>query len=48
MELDEHETIRLIGLEGLTQEGRPLQMKVGRTTVQGMDDEARKKLQNLW
>ncbi|MGI6257513.1 MAG: DUF134 domain-containing protein [Anaerovoracaceae bacterium] len=44
MELDEYETIRLIDLEGLTQEECALQMKVARTTVQGIYGEARKKI----
>ena len=44
MSVDEYETIRLIDLEGLTQEECSSQMNVARTTVQGIYQEARKKL----
>lgn len=44
MSVDEYETIRLIDLEGLTQEECSSQMKVARTTVQGIYQEARKKI----
>ena len=44
MTIDEYETIRLIDLEGLTQEECSKQMNVARTTVQGIYIEARKKL----
>ncbi|NMA50917.1 MAG: DUF134 domain-containing protein [Mollicutes bacterium] len=44
MSVDEYEAIRLIDLEGFTQEECALQMNVARSTVQGIYVEARKKL----
>lgn len=44
MTVDEYEVIRLIDLLGLTQEECASQMKVSRTTVQAIYNEARKKL----
>ncbi len=44
MTVDEYEAIRLIDLEGFTQEECAKQMDVARTTVQGIYAEARKKI----
>ena len=44
MALDEYETIRLIDLEGLTQEECSDKMNVARTTVQRIYSDARKKI----
>lgn len=44
MTIDEYEAIRLIDLEGLTQEECANQMNVARSTVQGIYDSARRKL----
>lgn len=44
MSVDEYETIRLMDLEGLTQEECSLQMGIARSTVQGIYNDARKKL----
>lgn len=47
MTIDEYEAIRLIDLEGFTQEECARQMNVARTTIQGIYCEARKKLAEL-
>lgn len=44
MSLDEYETIRLIDLQGFTQEECSEQMGIARTTVQKIYSDARKKL----
>ena len=44
MLIDEYETIRLIDLEGFTQEECANQMNIARTTVQRMYSDARKKI----
>lgn len=44
MSIDEYETIRLIDLEGFTQEECSKQMNIARTTVQGIYNDARRKI----
>ena len=44
LSIDEYETIRLIDLEGITQEECSRQMQVSRTTVQSIYNDARRKL----
>lgn len=44
MMVDEYETVRLIDLEAYTQEDCAAQMRVSRTTVQGVYASARKKI----
>jgi uncharacterized protein len=44
MAIDEYESIRLIDQEGYNQEECAAQMNVGRTTIQGIYNGARKKL----
>ncbi|MDD7390745.1 MAG: DUF134 domain-containing protein [Lachnospiraceae bacterium] len=47
MSIDEYEVIRLIDLQGYTQEECAVQMDISRTTVTGIYTEARKKLAQM-
>lgn len=47
MRVDEYEVIRLIDLEGLTQEQCAVRMEVARTTVTGIYESARRKLADV-
>jgi len=47
MSVEEYETIRLIDLQGFTQEEASDQMHIARTTVQRIYNDARKKLADL-
>ena len=47
MSIDEYEVIRLIDLQGYTQEECAAQMDISRTTVTGIYTEARKKLAQM-